>query len=347
MDKTFLSSKLKYWAFLFLWFCSFSLAQNKIDALKSKTEVQEFVRTAIKSDTLLKNFELVPIQDFHQYVVYSRTKTVADSLGINKSFYKGDFDGNGLTDLLFIGDNKCCTGSYHDGTRTVDYSANFSVNVILDMGGGKYTLENILFNQFSKVIPIIKKHERRDYIEVLYDQQSEDLEARQYRTLHKIITKILIYNFDNFVEYNPSPSQLSVEKIIYETGKCFGKCPIFNLELNKKGESFFFAKSSNFITNSDIDEKMEGQFATQISSKEFEKLEKILNYIDFSNLENDYSRNWTDNQNSTSLLTIVYNNGQTKKIRDYSLPGISGTYGLKALYSILSELRFNQNWERK
>ncbi|WP_419868437.1 DUF6438 domain-containing protein [Chryseobacterium sp. CT-SW4] len=347
MDKVFLYPKLKYWAFLLVWFSSFSLAQNKIDALKSKTEVQEFIRSAIKSDTTLTHFELIPIQDFHQYVVYSRTKAIADSLGIDKSFYKGDFDGNGLTDLLFIGDNKCCIGSYHDGNNTVDYSANFSVNIIMDMGN-HYSLENILFNQFSKVIPIIKKYGQRDYIEVLYDQQSEDIETKPFRTLHKNITKTLAYNFDTFVEYNPSPTQLPIEKITYESGKCFGKCPIFTLELNKKGKSLFKAKSSNYIENptDNLPEKLEGEFTTQMISEDFAKLEKMLNYIDFSNLQNDYSRSWTDNQNITSLLTIVYSNGKTKKIRDYSLPGISGTYGLKAFYQVLSDLRFSQNWEK-
>ena len=75
---------------------------------------------------------------------------------------------------------------------------------------------------------------------------------------------------------------------------------------------------------------------------DIDKLEEILNYCEFDNLDKEYTVMHTDDQ--TGDLKITYNNGKVKTISDY---GMIGTYGLKILYKKLAELRFNQKWRKK
>ncbi|WP_419487875.1 hypothetical protein [Chryseobacterium bernardetii] len=82
-------------------------------------------------------------------------------------------------------------------------------------------------------------------------------------------------------------------------------------------------------------------FKSKIKISDFNTIEELLNYINFSKLKDFYSVSSTDNP--TSELTITYGNGKTKKIQDY---GLAGTYGLKKLYDLLFDLRFNQDWKR-
>ena len=76
--------------------------------------------------------------------------------------------------------------------------------------------------------------------------------------------------------------------------------------------------------------------------KDYSKIVELLNYIDFPNLKDNYAVNLTDDQ--TCTLTIIYNNGKVKKIEDY---GLIGTFGLDRFYSLMFELRFNQEWKKK
>jgi len=179
------------------------------------------------------------------------------------------------------------------------------------------------------------------------------LEASTYKLNSKIIKKTLDYKFDDFIEYNPSPATYySIQKIEYVTGMCYGTCPMFSIELNKNGASKFIAKAFNFTDENDpkvLDKayeilnkgKNEGYFEVKIKDADFLNFEDILNYINFSTLEEDYAVRWTDDQSCT--LTITYDNGKTKTIKDY---GLSGTYGLKLLYQKLFDLRFNQDWKK-
>ena len=134
----------------------------------------------------------------------------------------------------------------------------------------------------------------------------------------------------------------NIKKIQFSTSGCFGECPVFNLDLNKNDVSKFHAEWYNFKKSKNIKFKKEDKkFKTIISKIDFQQIEDILNYINFSELSKDYSVNWTDDQ--TSTLTIIYDDGKIKSIRDY---GLVGTYGLKLLYKKLFDLRFNQNWKK-
>lgn len=332
-------------------FCfSQSKTLSKIDNLGTESEVQSFIRSCSKSkEDYLSEFELKTIQSFDEshYDIPEQLKKAADSLGVTKSFYKGDFDHNGKNDLLFIGDNKSCQGFSPNLKET--FSCNSSVNIIFDLGKS-YHLQSLKFQQHHFVVPIPIKINDKDYIKVIIQDNPHDSDTAQYGIAFDILSKILMYRFNNFLEYNPQPANHSIQQIIYETEMCYGFCPIFKLELNKTGNSKFYADSYNFIDSKNPKsirkaigkiQKDNKNFETLIHENDFLELENLLNYIDFENLKDDYAVTWTDDQ--TSVLKIIYDNGKVKTIKDY---GLSGTYGLKLLYQKLFDLRFNQDWRK-
>jgi hypothetical protein len=86
--------------------------------------------------------------------------------------------------------------------------------------------------------------------------------------------------------------------------------------------------------------KKKGKFKGKILQANYDELIGLLNYLDFPSLKDSYAVNWTDDQ--TSVLKITYNNGKVKEIKDY---GLIGTLGLSRVYSILFDLRENQQWK--
>ena len=321
---------------------------SKIDSLGTIPEVESFIRSCSKSkDDFLSKFTLKTIKDFDNTVISPKIKKKAKALGVGKSFYKGDFNHDGRTDLLFIGDNKSCIQTSMDSKKEI--SCNTSVKVIFDLESG-YVLKDVMRRHRDFTIPKVIKINGMDYINITYEDNS-----MFSNTPEKMLSKILTYKFDDFIEYNSQPKKHSIKQISYKAGPCYGTCPIFELELNKNKISTFTAFAFNFIDDNDRAAaanaignlnkgKNEGVFKSQIKPSDIAAIEELLNYIDFPNLNNSYSISATDNPSST--LTIVYNTGKIKKIKKIEDYGLVGTYGLKKLYKILFNLRFNQDWEK-
>ncbi len=325
-------------------------ALSEIDNLRTDSEVESFVRNS-KFDTSdrYSKFILKTIQSFTGGFtgINNRLKKAADSLGVTKSFYKGDFDHNGLTDLIFIGDDQSCQGVSSDTHET--YSCDSSINLLLDFGK-HYKLTSVNPTYFDFAVPVVLNIHGKDYLKVITEEIEEDLYSDRYATSHKLVSKILDYQFDGLVEYNPNPSHHSIQKIEFKTDMCYGTCPVFTLELNKSGLSKFIAENYNFFKRDDPDfekkshkafKKGEGNFETKMKEADFQNLENLLNYLNFTELKEHYAVNWTDSQ--TANLVITYDDGKIKKVEDY---GLSGTYSLKVLYNLLFDVRFNQDWKK-
>lgn len=242
MDRTLL--------FIVVFFSQFCFSQSKtlskIDSLKNDLEVENFIHSCSKdkADALAK-FELKSIRNFSADRISNKIKKIADSLGITQSYYKGDFDHDGKTDLLFIGDNKRCI-TY---SKEIDESfCDTSINVIFDRDS-TYVLKDLLPNYHDFVVPKISQINGKDYISIFYEITGLVFESEKEK--ERTLSKTLTYQWDDFIEYNPNPPSHSITKIVYQTSRCFGTCPMFTLELNKKGNSSFRAKVFNFIDEND------------------------------------------------------------------------------------------------
>jgi hypothetical protein len=292
-----------------------SIGQNsKIDRLNSKSEIESLIHSF---DKKYEKFTLKPIAEFKDD--YGNTpfcKRIADSLKITQSFYKADFDKNGFTDLLAIGD-------YYD----------FTIFIVMNYKNDSITINRLTRRSFQEcAFPKITN----DTIIKYYQMSRQNWpQPKSSKTLQSIE---LIYKYGDFIDFNPKPKIYSIEKIEYQTTMCFGSCPKFYLSIDKNKRATYKAEAYNRATRNSQD--INGVFNTDLNETDYEEIVGLLNYIDFPNLNDNYSVSWTDDQ--TSTLTITYDNGQVKQIRDY---GLIGTYGLDRLYQLLFELRFNQDWK--
>ncbi len=220
-----------------------------------------------------------------------------------KPWTKADFDNNGYTDLLVIGK---------------DY--NHSVVVILDVGKNNFVVKSLTKNFFRDcTFPVVQDTKEQPVI-------------AYYNFGMPPLANTLIYKFGDFIELNNSPKTYKIEKIEYRTSGCFGACPSFNLTINSIRNAIYKPIYFN--------KKKKGTYKGKIETSQFNELINLLNYIDFPMLHNDYYVTWTDDQ--TSFLTITYDGGKVKNIKDY---GLIGTFGLSRVYEILFGFTENQTWK--
>ena len=291
---------------------------SKLDTLTSVIDLENFIYL---NDTIFKkhSYKLRKIQDF---VLRSKSDSlaikIADFLVINKSYYKADFDHNGYQDLLTIG---------HFDKNDLMYNFVF-------MNYGKDSLKAVsLRSRHAFLIPRIIQENNQKLLEI-YKPQMTDYGSNIFTT-RKFK---LIYKFDHFIEYNEKPRISKIKKIELITLGCFGECPAFDMTILEDKSAIFKPRYYNNGVKNDEDGK--SILKTVISTKDFNELVDLLNYIDFSNLENSYSVPWTDDQIAT--LKITYDDNKIKTIEDY---GLAGTYGLSRFFEMLYDLRENQDWK--
>lgn len=311
-------------------FVKTKIIKSEIDNLNSIKEIEKFIQ---KKDTNYKKFELRNIQDFNRDNRDSLNKILAKKVNVKNNFTKVDFDNNGLTDLLAIGDNYSCLTS---GKKGKEISCDFSTIVLMNFNN-KFKIIDINKSRFYPIVPKVEYENSKPFL-IIYSPKTI---VNRFKTPEKESKTKLTFKFGDFIEYNENPEKHNIEKIEYSTSGCYGSCPVFKLEINNDKSAIFIAQHFNF--DDDIDnypDKEEGKFKTIISREKFNELNEIINYVDFVNLKNSYSVNWTDDQSST--LKITYDNGKTKTIGDY---GLIGTYGLKRVYEMLFDIRKNQKWK--
>ncbi|UAY50931.1 DUF6438 domain-containing protein [Ferruginibacter albus] len=287
---------------------------SKIDSLHSKAEVEKLIQSFNKN---YQSFSLKPITEIKDNNNENDfCKKIADSLNITQSFYKADFDNNGYTDLLAIGD-------YY----------GFKIFVVMNYGNDSLRLNRLTRRSFQECTfpKIINDSIIRYYYMPEFNWSAKD-------TMPSLQFSDLIFKYGDFIEYNAHPKNYEIEKIEYQTTMCFGSCPEFYISIEKNKSSVFKAESYN--QKKESPEEIKGTFKTILKNSSFDEIISLLNYMDFPNLKDNYAVSWTDDQ--TCTLTIIYNNGQVKTIRDY---GLIGTYNLNRLYQILFDLRFNQDWK--
>ncbi|MFP9097495.1 DUF6438 domain-containing protein [Flavobacterium sp. RHBU_24] len=287
-----------------------------VDNVTSERLAEKFIHRIDKDYESFKIRKIASFTNYHRETKKS-CKYIADSLGITESFYKADFDRNGLTDLLV-------TGEFGD----------FAVLVALNQGKNSFKIKQLTRRSFQDCV--FPKILNDSVIRYYYLSENYGLDKEEAGLLFKD----LILKFNDFVEFNPSPKKHDIEKIEYQTSMCYGICPKFYIKINKNRAAIFKAEKYNVENwKSKPSKSISGTFSGEIDEKSFSDIVSLLDYIDFPNLKDSYSVNWTDDQ--TCTLKVTYNNGTVKEIKDY---GLVGTSGLNRLYQLFFELRFNQKW---
>jgi len=297
---------MRYFIFLvfFSLFSSLGFA-NKMDSLQSDSDVYRFLIT------IDSNYRGLNVNAFN--IIYSdpAERKIADSLHI-KMWQKIDLNNDGQTDILVYG-----------------YS-NVAKLFLIAYDHGKYDIYDVPINTMPfTVFPIIKKDGDNTYLELNYDNKIKgSAETTIPIQLHN---RRFIYKFNVFIEPNTNSFEHTIESITYSSEGCKGECPVFTLSINAKGKAVYESKKYS---------GEHGKYHATIDSSSFNKIICILNYIGFPKLLDNY--NMRSVNQPTCYLTITYDDGKVKKIKDY---GEEGTNGLVALYDKLIELRETQVWK--
>jgi hypothetical protein len=288
---------------------------NKIDKLNTTKEVIEFVKTVHPEYGIVRYkdfkygiFDIEPIDS-----IYNQLKCKG-IFKINeiKNWQKIDVNNDGLTDLIFI-----------------SHFYGYTQNVIIDEG-----------NNGFKLIRNIINFDECEYIKPIKVQDKNELRIRKVNlpfdfddNIEKYIKiDTLTYKYDCFIELNDKVIiDNKIESIEIKTNFCFGDCPVFKLTINKNGVAQF--DGIEFT-------KFKGKSTKQLNQKIVDEIFDLINYIEIKKLNDYYEVNYTDA--STANLDIFFEDGSIKKIKDY---GLSGTYGLSALYSKLTQLGTETEWE--
>ena len=338
-------------------FIKSEIIPSKIDSLVSEKEVQTFVNKLMypfheqkisKDSTriyrLFEEFELKKISKFKRDCRFDEdtlSKKIADSLKINKSFYKSDFDNNGYTDLLIIGDAHNCMAMA--GCKESEYiSCDFSVYSLMNFGNDSINSIDLNYiTNWLSLVPEIVEGENGSIIE-LHKPIDYKIDNGKIKKISRTIP--IAYKYGTFIELNNKIKTFNIENIEFTAHGCVTGCSEFIISIDKNKNGKLNAINHNWIDqNYSYDAKpndIDGQFKSQISEKHFNELFEIINYLDFTHLDNEYSSGAM--HSSYSTLKITYGNGKTKTIKDSEM---KGTFGLIKIYELLYELRFNQDWK--
>jgi hypothetical protein len=288
---------------------------NKIDNLKTTKDVIEFVKT------VYPEYGIIRYKDF-KYGIFdiNSTDSIYSQLKCKEIFkideitnwQKIDINNDGLTDLIFI-----------------SHFYGYTQNVIIDKGKNEF-----------KIIRNIIKFDECEYIKPIKVQDKNELRIRKVNLpfdfdddIEKYIKiDTLTYKFDSFIELNDKVIiDNKIKSVEIKTDYCFGTCPVFKLIIDKNGLAEF--DGIGFT-------KFNGKSIKQLDLKCVGEIFDLLNYIEIKKLNDYYEVNYTDA--STATLDIFYEDGSIKKIKDY---GLSGTYGLSALYSKLTKIGTETEWK--
>lgn len=301
---------------------------SEIDRLATEEDVEKLIH---RLDTSYRLFEVKAISAYDRGSDYdSILQLSARRLGVRKSFYKYDLDGNGYTDLVVTGDDHHCTTANDAG---IEITCDYTCLAIMGSATGA-VLKKLNAKSRNQVVPVIVPNGRGGLVRM------HDYNRVIWRNImiKDTSTVALTYLKDVFVEHNPKPVFHAIEKIEYFTSPCYGTCPVFQLTLTEDKTGYFIPKLHNFSDDYD-GQKDEGFFTTSVASEKYNEITALLTYLDFENLDDYYSLSSTDHPGCT--LRITYDNGHVKEIGNY---GQEGTYGLMKVYQLLADLRFNQKW---
>lgn len=244
--------------------------------------------------------------------------SLSDELGI-KNYEIIDFDNNGNVDLIIRGDS--------GGLKTL---------LVMDMGNGVY--EEIYLSQDEDILIKAGVLDNAPIIEYYF------YDCNRKNTTKTLWKNILIYKYNEIIEYDDRDKKLEIKEIIFETGLGYKSEPKFQMKINNNGiatikaNSYIYKKDQS-ILNRNFKE-LDGNYTSKIEKNRLDKLMEILNYINFSQVQKDCE---VSTNEFPCKMQIIYNNGTIKNIHKYKndLP-----FSLEYILELIWSFRDEQNWEK-
>jgi hypothetical protein len=233
------------------------------------------------------------------------------------TFEKADLDRNGHTDLLFNG-----YGMLNTQTSIV----------VLSCGKDSFLVKWIPNNHADVFATHMVRDNNESYISILglryeYDQQQNTLYLIEK-------TDTLMYALGDFIE-KATPEDYAIQQIKYRamgSGSMF-----FPFSLTITDDSITYSRPKFYVLDNITDSG--GTFIARLDPTIRSRIIGLLQHMNFPDLKDNYEPLATCNP--FGKLHITYNNGKTKTISD---TGLSGTYGLRLLHSLLWDLGSTQQW---
>jgi hypothetical protein len=263
----------------------------------------------LKSDSdalafLKNNF---PALDSFQYGANSAVRSTE-----TKKWDVADLDKNGKPDLLISGTL--------DGIRNVVY-------VVLAEGDSQYRLEDISPGGYYLVpVSIIKKIGADNAILLL-----QSVSGREW-------LDTLTFKYGVFLKYHAVVPTKKISLLHYRSS-CPNDCPVYKLIIDSSNITMEAAGPGGM--NMKPGDTLRGTYNSKLTREKFNELTELVNYIDVSSLNSNYSV--SGNDVPTGIIEVVFTDGTFKRIDDY---GKVGTPGLIVLHEYLEKLRLSQSWEK-
>lgn len=276
---------------------------SKIDSIRSDKDVFAFVRQCFQGYDGKESF------DYYR----NETRQVADSFKV-RNWVKADIDNNGETDLLVFRADKLP-----------------NIYSILSFGD-KFEIASAKYHcKYQFMYPVVTTLNSQDVI-LLYSQDQIDYDRNKKHFIYtKLACDTLIVKDKHFVNYVQAPGHNEIEKIeIYNDGICEGNCPRINISINPKTFSNKCSKELYW-------DNKPRMFSGQLTKEEINNIISLLKYSNITALSEYYEVGCTDQ--TTTTLTITFNNGQTKSIKDY---GSSGNFTLAEIYKIAYGVKWTE-----
>jgi len=296
---------------LSLLFSSFSFCQQ-IGSLSTDSEALAFVNRQVRD-----NFNTIVLEGPHYL---KEQKIYMDHIRQSRPvvFEKADFDNNGHIDLLFNGYYRDCLTPF----------------VILAFGNDSFQVRSLnvgLRERFCMARVIMM--DGRPCIRMLEVRSACGLKAWSFCPYDNIDT--LVFAFDDFIE-RKKPAAYSIKKIKYCVAS--GMDPIaFQLTITQ--DSIVLLSDPGMTIRIPVDSG--GIFTVAIDTGMISGLVHLLNYMNFSDLQERYTVTRTDQLEGE--IHVTFDDGRIKRVSDY---GLMGTHGLSILHNLFFELREKQLWKK-
>ncbi len=309
---------------------------NKIDSLETESEVRDFMANLkavySKKEEIVFGFNTT-------YNLYHKEicKSIYDSTN-TKSFFKGDFDQNGYTDIGIM---------YYELQHRYELNGGQIFLIILGKPNNEFEVRRPYSTWFFKQNTSCSTFElghieklsfsgltfKKEQIPVIFHDY-EPLDIHEKKTADtKRQHDTLIFWKNNFVEYNSRPSKYKIHNInidfLGSSNDDICCNPHFDIKYTK--DSIFY-EGRMWIK--------EGAERAENNIKEYEELCEILNYVvDFSESEQDLRQHKKVEINY--IIEIIYDDNKKLRIIDgHSCYCLFSSFGMDMFYDTILQTKF-------